>query len=106
LKLQFWLNCIYLKRICNASYINVVYFYSHYNLTTEDQVQGAVLLDIKESCGSRMMLIPLPIDLNLTTINMIKEQYNIKRTPTILIDEEIKLEGLQKRDDLMGYISC
>lgn len=106
LKLQFWLNCIHLKRLCDTPYINVVYFYSHHNLTIEDQVQGAVLLDLKEGCGRKMMLIPLPIDLNLTTTNMIKEQYNIKKTPTILIDEEIKLEGLQTRDELMKYLSC
>ncbi|OYT42542.1 MAG: hypothetical protein B6U86_00020 [Candidatus Altiarchaeales archaeon ex4484_43] len=106
LKLQFWLNCIELKRNCNASYTNVVYFYSGLNETIEEYVQGIVLMDLKESCGRDMMLIPLATDLNITTIEIIKQQYDITTTPTILIDEKIKLEGLQKRKDLERYIKC
>ncbi|HDH41709.1 MAG TPA: hypothetical protein ENG12_04830 [Candidatus Altiarchaeales archaeon] len=106
LKLQFWLNCIELKRNCNASYTNVVYFYSGLNETMEEYVQGIVLMDLKESCGRDMMLIPLAVDLNITTIDIVKHQYNITTTPTILIDEKIKLEGLQKRKDLERYIKC
>jgi len=100
LKLQFWLNCIQLKRACNATYTNVVYFYSHYNTTMQEQVQSAVLTDLKNKYGPDIMLIPLPTDLNITTIEIIKKQYGIETTPTILIDERIKLEGLQKKEAL------
>lgn len=106
LKLQFWLNCIELKRNCNASYKNLVYFYSHYNTTMEEDVQSAVLMDLKNECGSSLMLIPLIIDLNITTIDIIKKQYGVTRTPTILIDEKIKLEGLQTREELEKYFNC
>jgi len=106
LKLQFWLNCIELKRSCNASYKNLVYFYSHYNTTAEENAQGAVLMDLKEQCGKDLMLIPLPIDLDITTIEIVKNQYGIKRTPTILIDEKIKLEGAQTLGELKEYVDC
>lgn len=106
LKLQFWLNCIELKRNCNASYKNLVYFYSHYNATIHEHIQSVVLMDLKNECGSRLMLIPLPIDLNITTINIVKKQYDIKTTPTILIDEKIKLEGPQTREGLGKYFNC
>jgi len=100
LKLQFWLNAIELKKTCNASYVNVVYLYSHYNATVQEQVQSTVLMDLKNQYGPEMMLIPLPLDLNITTIEIIKKQYGIKTSPTILIDEKIKLEGLQTKDFL------
>ena len=100
LKLQFWLNAIGLKKTCNASYVNVVYLYSHYNATVQEQVQSTVLMELKNQYGSEMMLIPLPLDLNITTIDIIKNQYGIKTSPTILIDEKIKLEGLQTKDFL------
>ncbi|MBN2014698.1 MAG: hypothetical protein JW778_05915 [Candidatus Altiarchaeota archaeon] len=106
LKLQFWFNCIELKRNCNASYSNVVYFYSHYNTSMEENVHSAVLMDLKEKCGRGMMLIPLPIDLDIATIDIIKKQYNITVTPTILIDERVKLEGLQSKTDLGEYVRC
>jgi len=100
LKLQFWLNCIELKRTCKATYTNVVYFYSHYNTTMQENVQSAVLMSLKNEYGPDLILIPLPVDLNITTIDIIKKQYGIRTTPTILIDERIKLEGLQKKEIL------
>jgi len=106
LKLQFWLNSIELKRNCDTDYTNLVYFYSHYNSSIQQDVQSAVLLDLKNRCGRDMMLIPLPVDLNITTINIIKRQYNITKTPTILIDERIKLEGLQKKSEIEKYLHC
>lgn len=106
LKLQFWMNCIELKEKCNANYTNLIYLYSHYKGTMEEKVQAAVLLDLKNACGKNMMLIPLPIDLDITTIGILKEQYGVERTPAILIDEKIKLEGLQTREELEKYINC
>lgn len=106
LKLQFWLNSIELKKNCNADYTNLVYFYSHYNGTMQEEVQGAVLLDLKKDCGKNLMLIPLPIDLDIITIDIIKKQYGIEKTPTILINESIKLEGMQTKNELEKYIKC
>jgi predicted DsbA family dithiol-disulfide isomerase len=40
------------------------------------------------------MLIPLPIDINIATINILKENYNISDVPTLLINEKIKLTGV------------
>ena len=105
LKLQFWLNAIELKKTCDADYVNVVYFYSHYNGTAQEQVQSTVLRDLKEKYGRDMMLIPLPMDMNISTIDAIKKQYGIVSSPTILIDEKTVLSGLQGVDALDGRIS-
>jgi hypothetical protein len=104
LKIQFWLNSVRLKRTCNASYTNLVYFYSHYNTTAQENVQSAVLMDLKNEYGPGLILVPLPLDLNITTIEIIKKQYGIKTTPTILIDEKTVIEGPQTRDCLNGKI--
>ncbi len=108
LQIQFWFNSIDIKNNCNVSYSTLVYFYSYYNETVavQQKVQSAVLLDVKEKCGTNTMLIPLPIDLNITTIDVLKENYKIKKTPAILINENILLEGLQRESDLQKYLSC
>jgi len=106
LKLQFWLNCIELKRKCNANYTNLVYFYSHYNTTMADYVQSAALADFKRECGANIMLIPLPTDLNITTIDILKTQYNITVTPALLINEKEKVDGLVGIDGLRERIRC
>lgn len=108
LQTQFWFNSIDIKNNCNVNYSTLVYFYSHYNETVaiHQKVQSAVLLDVKGKCGQSVMLIPLPLDLNITTIDILKENYRITKTPATLINENILLEGLQKEDDLLKYLKC
>lgn len=108
LQTQFWFNSIDIKNTCNVNYSTLVYFYSHYNETVaiQQKVQSAVLLDVKDKCGQSVMLIPLPLDLNITTIDIVKDNYQIKKTPSILIDENILLEDLQREDDLLKHLKC
>ncbi|MBI4010160.1 MAG: hypothetical protein HY361_03155 [Candidatus Aenigmarchaeota archaeon] len=108
LQTQFWFNSIDIKNNCNVNYSTLVYFYSYYNETVaiQQKVQSAVLLDVKEKCGQNVMLIPLPLDLNITTIDILKDNYRITKTPAILINENILLEGLQKENDLLQYLKC
>ena len=103
LKVEFWLNSIVLKGKCKAKYINLVYFFANdLELKTESEqdTQSEILKDLKEKYGKDLMLIPLPIDADVSVINVMKGTYNISRTPAILINEKIKLEGLQSFDDL------
>src|SRR3989344_1308769 len=96
-KVEFWLNSINLKEKCNADYANVVYFYLDNPTVIENPKQGAISLilkDLKDKYGSKMMLIPIPLDLDILTVNLVKEAYDINTAPTILINEKIKLEGL------------
>ena len=102
-KIEFWLNSIYLKKECKANYTNVVYFYLDKPTLIEKPKQGSVSLilkDLKEKYGQKMMLIPIPLDLDLATINVIKTAYNITLAPTILINEEHKLEGLHSYEEI------
>jgi hypothetical protein len=104
--LQFWLNSIDLKRVCNASYSTVIYFYSHYNKTTEQGFQDRVLLDLKERCGPQIIYITFPSDMGITTLDVIKDIYSIKKVPAILINESLVLYSPQTMRDLENYIKC
>lgn len=108
LQTQFWFNSVEIKESCNADYSTLVYFYSYYNETVaiSQKLQSAVLLDLKERCGQELMLIPLPLDLNITTIDILEENYNIESTPAILINESVLLQGLQTENDLENFIRC
>ena len=50
------------------------------------------------------MLIPLPVDMDIATINVIKDTYNITITPTLIIDGNIKFEGVQDLETIKKYI--
>lgn len=104
LKVEFWLNSIFLKEKCeSANYTNLVYFYAN-KPTTNQLIQQATisktLKELKEKQGKSLMLIPLPIDLDISVINVIKNSYNINSIPTILINEEIKLEGVKTIEEI------
>jgi len=108
LKTQFWLNNMVLKEKCNPDYINLVYFFRNEPDIEEKQkqfTQSDILREIKEDYGHQVMLIPLPIDMNVSMINIFIKQFEIEETPTILVDEEIKLEDVQSYDQIQGLVN-
>ena len=108
-KLQFWLNSIALREKCNANYTTLVYFYSHdisLAIDADQKAQQAVLENVKDTCGNRLLLIPIQTDLNLTVVTMVLNQYKIDYTPSILIDEKIVLKGLQNFNTINNYVNC
>lgn len=107
LKVEFWLNSIVLKEKCKAKYANLVYFFADdadIETEAEQDTQAEILKDLKEKYGKDLMLIPLPIDSDISMINVMKETYDISKTPTILVNEKIKLDGLQSFDELEASI--
>jgi len=107
-KTQFWLNNMVLKEKCNPNYINVVYFFKNNPNIDEKQkqyTQSDILRKIKENHGHNVMLIPLPIDMNISMINIFKDQFEINIVPTILINENIKLEDIKSYEEINKTIS-
>jgi len=106
LDLQFWLNSIDMKKLCNASYSTVIYFYSQYNKTVEQGFQDKVLLDLKEKCGPQIIYITFPSDMGIITLEVIKDIYEIKKLPAIMINESIVLYSPISMRELEKYVKC
>jgi hypothetical protein len=108
LQFQFWLNSMSLKKNCGANYTTFAYFYSHYDTSLEmDQnLQSAALLQLKEECGDSVLLVPLPLDMGLTSVDILKSTYGINSAPSILVDETEVLKGLQGLPELEKIVKC
>ena len=107
LQLQFWINSIQIREKCDTNYTILVYLHSkNESFAIDQKVQSAVLIDIKEKCGEDLMLIPLPGDIGISTIDIVKNNYAIDTFPSIIIDESVVLEGLQSEDELLKFIPC
>ncbi len=109
LQLQFWLNSVYLKQKCGKNYTTLLYFYSQYDesMASDQNVQSRVILDLINKCGPEKLLsAPLPIDLDIGMINLLKEKYGITKAPAILVNEKVLREGLQSKEDLEKLIEC
>jgi hypothetical protein len=106
LDLQFWLNSIDMKKLCNASHSTVIYFYSQYNKTVEQGFQDKVLLDLKEKCGPQIIYITFPSDMGIITLEVIKDIYEIKKLPAIMINESVVLYSPISMRELEKYVKC
>ena len=106
LDLQFWFNSIDLKKLCNANYSTVIYFYLQYNRTVEQGFEDRVLFDLKEKCGPQIIYITFPADMNITTIEVIKNVYNINKLPAILINESVVLYTPSTMREIEKYVKC
>ncbi|MBI5332615.1 MAG: hypothetical protein HZB65_03515 [Candidatus Aenigmarchaeota archaeon] len=110
-QMQFWINSIKIKDFCKYNYTTALYMFIYdtgnsSEIELPQKLQSAALLELKENCGSALMLSPISIDLNLTAIKMLTETYNITRTPAIIIDRQIVLQGFQDMKNLEEHIKC
>lgn len=108
LQLQFWTNSIELKETCNANYSSIVYFYSFFdeNIKNDQKIQSVILADLKDRCGNKLILVPLPFDMDISTIEFIKSIYNISSVPSLLINEKDVLTGIQDGEEILKYVNC
>jgi len=108
LRLQFWLNSISIKKRCNnTGYVNVVYFYKD-NATTVKRIEqdkiSEILFSIKMDYGKEIMLIPIAIDLNLTSVTTALTEYNLTKFPCVFINENITIEKIMPKNEIEKII--
>jgi len=110
LQVQFWFNSIELKERCGFYYHNVVYISREKNTTNGEEVnnklQSSVLLDLKEKCGNKIMLIPLTGDVDLIVMDSVIKQFDIIEYPSVIIDEKYVFQGLTTIEDLENIVKC
>ncbi len=86
-----WSKIIESNERCGRSFNTVVYLYEYKDpsLSTKG-TQGAMsnfLIDLKKEYGDKIVLIPIASDLDVTSLNLIKEYYNFNKSPGILVNE-------------------
>jgi hypothetical protein len=93
LRMMLWAESASLKKKCGSDFHIVVYFF-HYDpnnndpeLTAKQITYSRVLRDIKYENPSEVLLIPIAGNLDLKSINLVLERYNITELPSVLIDE-------------------
>lgn len=98
LRTMLWLESIELKKKCPGSFNTVVYLYE-YNLddTEVKSVQlfySRLLLDLKYKYSSEIILIPIAVNMNLESLDLIIRDRNLTEFPMILINEKEIITGV------------
>jgi hypothetical protein len=103
-----WDNAIASKEKCNADFSVIIYLY---NSEPEDLTEKAtnavwskILLDVKNSHGGDVVLIPIAADSNLVSLNSKLSNFNITSFPAVVINDKDVLTALESADDLAKYL--
>ncbi len=103
LRTMFWINSINIKEKCGG-FSTVVYLYNYGPEDIEEKNKQKVfsnfLAELKEKKADQMVLIPIAMNLNLSSINYMAQTHNISET-SILVDESLVVTEL----DELGRIS-
>lgn len=96
--IRYYLFWEMLKENCNKNVTTILYFYSIKDCD-DCQNQGFILTYLKEKYPDKIMIFALDYNLDLYTINLLKNTYQIKKIPSLIIDGK-KYEGLINLDKL------
>lgn len=109
LRTLFWMNSKAIKQECRSDYHNVVYLYKYNNPTVAQDSEQAffsnLLGELKSRYGSKIMLIPIAGDNDISSINILLKEYSITEFPTILIDEKVKITEVNNIQDIEKYLN-
>ncbi|MFH1803170.1 MAG: hypothetical protein ABH864_07025 [archaeon] len=101
LRVLLWTRAIEIKQDCHQDFHTVIYLFDYAVEDLDKKAYQAsmsrLLVDLKEKYGSQILLIPIASNLDLESINLIKEKYGIIEAPILIIDEE----KVTKRDITM-----
>ncbi len=102
-------NSLNIKSKCNNTYFDVVYFYQ-YNAPSLDtkarqDAFSKVLEELKNKYGNKILLLPISGDNQISSIDLIMNNYNIteKDLPIIVINGKNKVKDLESMKDLEKY---
>lgn len=91
LRMMLWAKSIEIKKTCPQDFHTVVYFFDYksedINTKARQSAMSRLLADLKNKHGSGILLIPIAANLNLESVNLVLEKYEIKEIPAIIVDE-------------------
>ncbi|MBT4135562.1 hypothetical protein HOD75_03225 [archaeon] len=104
LRTLLWNGIIENKRNCNESINTVVYLYQYQDASINKKgLQGAMsshLIDLKEKYQDDIILIPIAVDTNVESLNILREIYDLDNFPVIIVNEKTKFETLDSLKDI------
>ncbi len=109
LRTNLLLNSIKIKEKCANGYYEVAYFYQYnepsFEIKAKQDTFSKLLTQMKEEKGYEILLIPIAGDNEISAVNLLLDEYNIEKLPTIMINREHKITEIQTADELSKYFS-
>ncbi len=108
LRTLLWQDSIKLRERCPPFFHTVIYFYEYnpedVKMRAQQSYYSRMLVELKESSGDEILLIPIATNMNLSSVNVLLGNYEIEEMPVIFIDERYAVNTLITRDELERII--
>ena len=108
LRTLLWINIMSIPEKCKKTTSVVVYLYEY---DTEDLVKKAtnavwsrILFDLKQEKGNNIILIPIAVDSDLTSLNSLLSRFNISNYPVLIIDNKHVISKISSVDEIKRYL--
>lgn len=106
LRTIFWINSMELKRDCSELH-TLVYFYNYDEQDTLEEQKQKVFSkfagELKEEIGANVVLIPIAINLDIASLEILKDRYGVWET-MILFDEETRATEIDGLEEFKGLV--
>jgi len=100
LNLKLWLYMRKLREECNYNTTTILFFYTSVKRCEDCVAQGIVLDQLKKSDPEKYMIFATDVDSKLGIVNALKVYFNVTHVPTLIINEDQKIEGFVSRQEL------
>ncbi len=102
---ELWLYVAQLNKLCGATGIfPILYFYPDRQDCLECRAQADVLNAVRDECKN-IRIFAFPTDMDIGIVEVIKRQYSVNSTPTIVVNETV-FRGLTPRSVVLGRSEC
>lgn len=107
LRVMLWDESINLKERC-GNFHTLVYFFDYstdnVGLKGEQTFLSNMLIDVKNAHPGEILLIPIASNLDLASVDLSMENYGVRNSPSILIDESKIVDNIVTLEELEGFI--
>ncbi len=93
-----------LNERCNLEIQTILFFYSNSDPNLELSEEVGKLLDVVYNRNENLMMYSFDIDLGSYLTEKLKEKYMVDKSPTLIINEEVKVENPQNISDIEKHL--
>ena len=109
LRTVLWQNLITMKSKCSNQFNFIIYLYqynpSNLNQKAMQSVWSNILADMKQKEGNNVILVPISVSSNLSSLNLLTSNFNITSYPAVVINDKTTLYKLQSVNDIKKYLA-
>ncbi len=108
LRTLLWINTIIAREKCPSSFSSVVYLYEYQpeklEIRAMEIVWSRILSDLKQKQGDKMILIPISVSSNISSLDSLARSLNVTKYPAVIINEKQVIYKIESVSDLEKYL--